>query len=102
MILCVATCAFVLLAVFVEKERDDRTLPRSASAPVSWVKSEYIGAPNNEPIIGFWIVDGDPVPATVIEAGGQYYQYSDVPGAPACLLFGYPPLYWSYMPNAAR
>lgn len=94
-LVAVLVCVFMLIV-----DKIAPTVSEGAIAPpIVWYDSSVAEPPDNVPIIGFWM-DGETVDVeSVICAGEQYYE--DAVGG-TCLLYSYPPLYWSYHPNSAR
>lgn len=94
-LVAVLACVVMLVIDKMAPTVADGTVP----PPMVWYDSSVSAPPDNVPIIGFWM-DGDTIDVeNVICAGGNFYENS-VGGT--CLLYGYPPLYWSYHPNSAR
>ena len=95
-LVAVLACVGMLLIDRFAPTVADGTVP----PPIVWYDTTITEPPDNVPIIGFWM-DGDREDVeSVICAGEQYYE-NTYDGA-TCLLYGYPPLYWSYLPNSAR
>jgi len=67
-----------------------------------WHRSDELPPPDDKPICGMWLDDGQPVVEFVRKAGENFYEYNPNPFAPTALLWAYPPVYWSEMPGAAE
>ena len=94
-LVAVVACVGMLLIDRFAPTVADGTIP----PPIVWYDSAVSAPPDNVPIIGFWL-DGEREDVeSVICAGGNYYE--NTIGA-TCLLYGYPPMYWSYLPSSAR
>jgi hypothetical protein len=77
--------------------------PTSIVAPSSWTTSQEMTPPENVPIVGLWMDNGQPVVLAVVAHGPRYFEYDALhPRGPASPLYAYPPLWWTNMPGAAR
>lgn len=66
----------------------------------SWHKSSLEAPPEERPIVGLWIWDGEPCPLTVVCIGTRYYAYN--PGDITQLIADYAPNYWVDMPGVVK
>ena len=62
-----------------------------------WNETSKTMCPDNVPIVGKWIVYGEPVYMEVIAAGDKFYENRS--SGTTVVTFEHPPEYWSYAPG---
>ena len=71
--------------------------------PDTWTTSYSSTPPENSPIVGLWMDNGQPVILAVVAHGARYFEYDALhPEGPASMLYGTPPIWWIRFPGAAR
>jgi len=94
--LMVAVGASMLLWL-IDQDHSDPDLPEG------WTQSYQIGSPANRPIVGIWMVDGQPEAHIVVASGVTWFEYNSLhPEGPLAPLFHEPPIWWIDMPGRAR
>jgi hypothetical protein len=94
-----AACAFSLcllvLLVYQDSSRPELT--------GDWVTPLERSIPEDTPIVGLWMDEGQPVVLAVVAHGTRYFEYDALhPEGPASVLYNSPPMWWTPMPGAAR
>ena len=68
-----------------------------------WTTPMTRSIPEDTPIVGLWMDQGQPVVLAVVAHGPRYFEYDALhPSGPASLLYTYPPMWWAPMPGGAR
>jgi hypothetical protein len=92
---CALGITVLVYLVYLDKSRPEITS--------DWSTPLERSIPENTPIVGLWMDQGQPVVVAVVAHGPRYFEYDALhPSGPASLLFNAPPMWWTPMPGAAR
>ena len=98
-LLALGGITFGLIMIFM-LVLQDTSRPEMVS---DWATPYSRSIPENTPVVGLWMDNGQPVVLAVVAHGTRYFEYDALhPMGPASMLYGYPPMWWTPMPGGAK